>query len=288
MIAQRIATILPSLTFEESLEVTKIHSIVGLLKENEPIIKNRPFRSPHYTISPISLIGGGRTPKPGEISLAHNGVLYLDEFPEFNRNTLEALRTPIEDGKVTISRVNASITYPSDFMLVASMNPCPCGFYGSPIECRCSEITRNKYLEKISGPLLDRIDIQVQVNPIKYQELRNNTMEEKSEDIRKRVLKTRMIQYNRYKKLGIHTNSQLSNKQIEEFCKIDEKCEKLLEKVFKNLKLSARGYSRILKVARTIADMDESKNIEINHLLEAIQYRNLSKQERKINREKEV
>lgn len=183
--AQRIPTILPELTLEESLEVTKIHSIAGLLRDDIPIIKSRPFRSPHYTVSATSLIGGGRNPKPGEISLAHNGVLYLDELPEYNKNTLEALRTPLEDGKVTISRVNASVTYPSDFMLVASMNPCPCGYYGSSIECKCTENIRKKYLEKISGPLLDRIDIQVQVEPMQYHHLRNNNKEETSKQIRK-------------------------------------------------------------------------------------------------------
>lgn len=185
MMAQRIPTILPELTLEESLEVTKIHSIAGLLRDDIPIIKSRPFRSPHYTVSATSLIGGGRNPKPGEISLAHNGVLYLDELPEYNKNTLEALRTPLEDGKVTISRVNASVTYPSDFMLVASMNPCPCGYYGSSIECICTENIRKKYLEKISGPLLDRIDIQVQVEPMQYHHLRNNNKEETSKQIRK-------------------------------------------------------------------------------------------------------
>jgi len=265
---------------EESLEVTKIHSIAGLLKDSSSIIKNRPFRSPHYTISPISLIGGGRNPKPGEISLAHNGVLYLDELPEYNRNTLESLRTPIEDGKVTISRVNASVVYPSDFMLVASMNPCPCGYYGSSLECKCSKIARQRYLEKISGPLLDRIDIQVQVNPIKYQDLRKNSKEETSAQIRMRVSKARIIQNERYKTLGIHTNSQLSSNEIKKFCKLDYTGEKILEKAFKNLKLSARGYTRILKVARTIADMDDSQNIKVNHLLEAIQYRNLNMKEK--------
>lgn len=212
--------------------------------------------------------------------MAHNGVLYLDELPEFKKSTLEALRTPIEDRMVTINRVNASVTYPSDFMLIASMNPCPCGFYGSEIECKCLENSRKKYLEKISGPLLDRIDIKVQVNPVRYQDLRQNNKEEKSEIIRKRVERARDIQYNRYKKIGIYTNSQLFGEQIEEFCKIDKKCETLLKKAFVNLKLSARGYSRILKVARTIADMENSEKIEENHLLEAIQYRNLSKQER--------
>lgn len=276
MIAQRLATILPELTLEESLEVTKIHSIAGLLKESTTVIKTRPFRSPHYTVSPISLIGGGRNPRPGEISLAHNGVLYLDELPEYNRNTLESLRTPIEDRKVTISRVNASVVYPSDFMLVASMNPCPCGYYGSSIECKCSKAARQKYVEKVSGPLLDRIDIQIPVNPVKYQDLRNNNKEETSKQIRKRVIKTRNIQYCRYKKIGIYTNSQLSGKQIENFCKLDSIGEEMLEKAFKRLNLSARGYTRILKVARTIADMDECENIKVNHLLEAIQYRNLN------------
>lgn len=184
MMAQRIPTILPKLTINEALEVTKIHSIAGILKENCSIIKERPFRSPHYTISPSSLIGGGKVPKPGEISLAHNGVLYLDEFTEYKQSTLEALRTPIEDGKVTISRLNASLTYPSDFMLVASMNPCPCGYYGSSIKCECSELARIKYLSKISGPLLDRIDIKVQVNPVNFNNLKDRKKQESSKEIR--------------------------------------------------------------------------------------------------------
>ena len=191
MMAQRIPTILPKLTLKESLEVTKIHSIVGLLKENCSIIKERPFRAPHYTISASSLIGGGKVPKPGEISLAHNGVLYLDELPEYKQSTLESLRTPIENGKVTISRLNASLTYPSDFMLVASMNPCPCGYYGSNIKCECSETARIKYLSKISGPLLDRIDIKVQVNPIEYNSLKEKQKQETSEEIRNSCKKSK-------------------------------------------------------------------------------------------------
>ena len=191
MMAQRIPTILPSLTLNEALEVTKIHSIAGLLKENCSIIKDRPFRAPHYTISPASLIGGGRNPKPGEISLAHNGVLYLDELTEYKQSTLEALRTPIEDGKVTISRVNISLTYPSNFMLVASMNPCPCGYYGSSIKCECSEISRIKYLSKISGPLLDRIDIKVEVYPVKFNSLKERAKQESSEEIRQTCKKSK-------------------------------------------------------------------------------------------------
>ena len=279
MMAQRIPTILPELTLEESLEVTKIHSIVGMLNETSPIIKLRPFRTPHYTITASSLIGGGRNPRPGEISLAHNGVLYLDEFPEYNKNTIEALRTPMEDGKVTISRLNSCITYPSDFILVASMNPCPCGYFGSDIECKCSKNSRKKYLEKISGPLLDRIDIKVEVNQINYQDLRNNVIEESSDQIKNRVERCRKIQQERYKHLGIHTNSQLTSRQIEKFCEINSNTEKILEKAFKKFKLSARAYTRVLKVARTIADMEESFYIEPQHVLEAIQYRNLSKKE---------
>lgn len=276
MMAQRIPTILPKLTVNEALEVTKIHSVAGLLSDNLHILTKRPFRSPHYSISTSSLIGGGKIPKPGEISLSHNGVLYLDELTEFKQSTLEALRSPIEDGKVTISRVNATLTYPSDFMLVASMNPCPCGYFGSSIKCTCTEKERNKYLSKISGPLLDRIDIKVEVNPVKFNSLRENSAQESSEKIRERVKIARQIQYERYKNLGINTNSQLKGKLVDEFCQIDTESEEILKKMFTKLNLSARGYTRILKVARTIADMDESKNIKSKHLLEAIQYRNLS------------
>lgn len=277
MMARRIPTILPKLSFEEALEVTKIHSVAGNISENSPLIINRPFRFPHHTISKTSLVGGGAIPKPGEISLAHYGVLFLDELPEFEKSTLEVLRGPLEDGKITISRVNATLTYPSKFMLVASMNPCPCGYYGSDKECSCSNQAINKYLGKISGSLLDRIDIQVEVSSVKYKNLNSNTQEETSEQIRKRVEETRKIQLERYKECGIYSNSELTPKLIEKYCKLDEKSKIILEKAFNKLGLSARAYARILKVARTIADMDKSENIQSNHLLEAIQYRSLDK-----------
>ena len=277
MMARRIPTILPKLSFEEALEVTKIHSVAGNISENSPLIINRPFRFPHHTISKTSLVGGGAIPKPGEISLAHYGVLFLDELPEFEKSTLEVLRGPLEDGKITISRVNATLTYPSKFMLVASMNPCPCGYYGSDKECSCSNQAINKYLGKISGPLLDRIDIQVEVSSVKYKNINSNTQEETSEQIRKRVEETRRIQLERYKECGIYSNSELTPKLIEKYCKLDEKSKIILEKAFNKLGLSARAYARILKVARTIADMDKSENIQSNHLLEAIQYRSLDK-----------
>ena len=277
MIAKRIPTILPDLSFEESLEITKIYSISGNLNNNNSIIKTRPFRSPHHTISPVSLVGGGRFPKPGEISLAHFGVLFLDELPEFNRNTLEVLRGPLEDGEITIGRVSQVLTYPSEFMLVASMNPCPCGFYGSEKECRCSPQSIKKYISKLSGPLLDRIDIQVGVSSVKYENLNSNIKEETSKEIKERVNKARQIQMNRYKEYNIYSNSQLTPKLIEKFCKLNNESKEVLEKVFKKLGLSARAYGRILKVARTIADLDASENIEKKHILEAIQYRCLDK-----------
>ena len=263
MMARRIPSILPDLTFEESLETTKIHSIAGKLEKNSSLIVTRPFRSPHHTISGISLIGGGRIPKPGEISLAHNGVLFLDELPEFNKNTLEVLRGPLEDKIVTISRLNASLTYPCNFMFVASMNPCPCGYLGSKEkECTCSEKAISKYIGKISGPLLDRIDIQTEVTQVKYQNLES---------------KARKLQQNRYKKESIYSNSQLTPRLIEKYCKLDEQSKMLLELAFNKLGLSARAYGRILKVARTIADLENEHNILPTHVAEAIQYRNLDK-----------
>lgn len=277
MIAKRIPTILPDLNFKELLEITKIHSIAGNLSEKVPVINTRPFRSPHHTISPVSLIGGGKYPKPGEISLAHFGVLFLDELPEFNRNTLEVLRGPLEDGEITIGRVAQVLTYPCKCMLVASMNPCPCGFYGSEKECKCSNENIKKYLGKISGPLLDRIDIQVEVNSVKYESLNSDEPEETSEEIRKRVNMARNIQKERYKKYGIFSNAELGPRLINEFCKLDSEGEYILRCAFEKLGLSARAYSRILKVARTIADLDHSKNIMVKHLLEAIQYRSLDK-----------
>lgn len=278
MIARRIPTILPDLTFEEALEVTKIHSISGMLDNDIGIVTKRPFRSPHHTISPTSMIGGGKIPKPGEISLAHNGVLFLDELPEFNRNTLEVLRGPLEDRNVTISRLYSKVIYPSNFMLIASMNPCPCGYYESTEkECQCSKTAIEKYLNRISGPLLDRIDLHVEVKPVKYQKLDSSNRVESSRQIKERVNKARRIQYLRYKDLNIFSNSELTPQMIEKYCVLNQECKQILELAFNKLRLSARAYSRILKVARTIADLEEKQNIEKHHLLEAIQYRSLDR-----------
>lgn len=278
MMARRIPSILPNLSFEEALETTKIHSVAGVLPKNTPLITIRPYRAPHHTISPVSLVGGGKIPKPGEISLAHNGVLFLDELPEFNKSTLEVLRGPLEDGIVTISRINATLSYPCNFMLVASMNPCPCGFYGSKEkECTCSPQAIQKYMGKISGPLLDRIDIQVEVTPVKYEKLQGTEKIEISVKIKERVNKARVIQQNRYKELEIHSNSQLTPNLIKKYCKLGEKEKQILKKAFETLGLSARAHDRILKVVRTIADLDEKENIETSHITEAIQYRNLDK-----------
>lgn len=278
MMARRIPSILPDLNFEEALEITKIHSIAGELPKNVPIITARPFRAPHHTVSATSLIGGGRIPKPGEISLAHFGVLFLDELPEFNKSTLEVMRGPLEDGIVTISRVNATLTYPCDFMFVASMNPCPCGYYGSKDkECTCSPQMISKYMGKISGPLLDRIDIQIEVTPVKYKKLDSNENIETSKQIKQRVDMARQIQRNRYKEEKIYSNSQLTPKLIEKYCKLDTEGKNILQAAFEKLGLSARAYGRILKVARTIADLDQSKEIKQKHIAEAIQYRSLDK-----------
>lgn len=278
MMARRIPSILPDLTFDEALETTKIHSVAGKLEKDTSLIMARPFRAPHHTISSISLIGGGRIPKPGEISLAHNGVLFLDELPEFNKNTLEVLRGPLEDKIVTISRVNASLTYPCNFMFVASMNPCPCGYLGSKEkECTCSDQAISRYIGKISGPLLDRIDIQIEVTQVKYQKLDGQRNIETSKEIKNRVNKARKIEQNRYKAENIYSNSQLTPKLIEKYCKLDKEGKKLLELAFNKLGLSARAYGRILKVARTIADLANEENILPIHVAEAIQYRNLDK-----------
>lgn len=278
MLAKRLPTILPDLTFDEALEITKIHSIAGKITNNSSIITTRPFRNPHHTTTSVSLIGGGRIPKPGEISLAHYGVLFLDELPEFKRNTLEELRGPLEDKNITISRVSTTLTYPSNFMLIASMNPCPCGYYGNTEkECTCTPTAINRYVSKISGPLLDRIDIHIEVEAVKYDKLDGRAKCETSEKIRQRVNEARNIQLKRYKDLGIYSNADLDTSLIEKYCKLDNKGKEILEKSFKKLGLSARAYTKILKVARTIADLEKSPNIEYNHIAEAIQYRGLDK-----------
>lgn len=276
MMAKRITSILPDLSFEEALEITKIHSVAGKIGSNS-LITNRPFRSPHHTISTTGLIGGGTYPKPGEISLSHYGVLFLDELPEFNKKTIEVLRGPLEDKEVSISRANATYSYPCNFMLVASMNPCPCGFYGSSDkECTCTEKQRNMYRGKISGPILDRIDIQVEVPNLKYEKLESKPGES-SKEIRERVNKAREIQLNRYKGLNIYSNADLTPKLIEIVCKLSEPSKIILKKSFEKLNLTARAYSRILKVARTIADLEGKKDIETTHIIEAIGYRSLDR-----------
>lgn len=278
MLAKRVATIMPDLTFEEAIEITKIYSVSGKMSQQNPIINSRQYRAPHYTITPAALIGGGKIPKPGEISLAHNGVLFLDELPHFNKNTLELLRSPMEDGQVNINRLSGNIMYPCRFMLIASMNPCPCGYYGSKEkECTCSDTAIHKYMNRLSGPLLDRIDIQVEVNPVQYVDLKENEIEETSEEIRERVNKAREKQIERYKEYKIFSNSELNSKLINKFCILDSESEKLLHSAFERLKMSARAYTRILKVARTIADLDNSEEIKKKHIAEAIQYRSLDR-----------
>ena len=278
MLAKRIPTILPDLTFEEALEVTKIHSVSGILDNDVGIITSRPFRSPHHTASPISIIGGGKNPKPGEISLAHNGVLFLDELPEFSKTTLEVLRQPLEDKEVVISRLYSKVVYPSNFILIASMNPCPCGYYGSDKDkCNCSKSAIERYINKISGPLLDRIDIHIEIKPVEYKKLSSEEKPESSKQIKERVNKARRIQYLRYKDLKIYSNSQLMPNMIEKYCVLNDECRKILELAFNKLGLSARAYSKVLKVARTIADLDGKKYIEKQHLTEAIQYRSLDR-----------
>lgn len=278
MIAKRLPTILPSMAFEEALEVTKIHSIAGALPSSTSLLTQRPFRSPHHTISNVSLIGGGKYPKPGEISLAHFGVLFLDELPEFNKDALEVLRQPLEDGAVTISRINATFTYPSRTTLICAANPCKCGNYlDESKECTCTPKQVQQYLGKLSGPLLDRIDIHIEVASVKYKDLESQEEGEKSRVIRERVNRSRKIQRERYKELGIYSNAELTPSMIKKFCKLDDKCKELLKNAFDRLGLSARAHNRILKVARTIADMEGSEGIKSNHLLEAIQYRSLDR-----------
>ena len=280
MLAKRLPTILPPLSLQEALETTKIHSVAGKLPENSTLVSKRPFRSPHHTISDVALVGGGGIPQPGEISLAHNGVLFLDELPEFKRSVLEVMRQPMEERRVTISRAKVAIDFPSNFMLIASMNPCPCGFFNHPIkECTCPAGTVQKYLNKISGPLLDRIDLHVEVTPVDFNELTEVKMGESSVEIRERVIKARDIQTERYKDFeGLYANAQISSKQLREICVIDKIGEALLKKAMEKLNLSARAYDRILKVSRTIADLAASENIKPEHLAEAIQYRSLDRE----------
>ena len=277
MLAKRLPTILPDLTLAEALETTKIHSVMGLLN-GAPMIATRPFRSPHHTISDAGLVGGGTVPKPGEVSLAHNGVLFLDELPEFKRNVLEVMRQPLEDGNIIVSRALASINYPASFMLVAAMNPCPCGFFTDPQkECTCTPLQIQRYRSKVSGPLLDRIDIQVEVPTLRYQELANKDAGESSGEVRQRVNAARSIQLQRFVNRKIHANAQMGAKDIKRYCAVNDAAEKLLETAINKLGLSARAYSRILKVGRTIADLDGSEEIESPHIAEAIQYRSLDR-----------
>jgi magnesium chelatase family protein len=275
MLAKRIPTILPDLSFDESMEVTKIYSVSGRLQSKNALITRRPFRSPHHTVSYAALVGGGRTPTPGEISMAHNGVLFLDELPEFQRNVLEVMRQPLEDGSVTISRVNGTITYPSDFMLVSSMNPCPCGYYGEPKKCKCSQTLIAKYRGKVSGPLLDRIDIQVEVPRVDYGDLSVSAAAESSKNIKARISNALAAQLERYREEGIRFNAQLSAAQIEKYCALDEECRRMMRRAFDVMGFSARAYHKILKVARTIADLSRAERITVVHLSEAIQYRSL-------------
>ena len=279
MLAKRLPSILPPLNLNEALETTKIHSVAGKMAKNSSLISVRPFRSPHHTISDVALVGGGSNPQPGEISLAHNGVLFLDELPEFKRGALEVLRQPLEDRMVTISRSKYSVEYPASFMLVASMNPCPCGYYNHPEkDCVCAPGIVQKYLNKISGPLLDRIDIHVEVTPVPFKELSNIRESEKSEVIRERVVIARQIQEQRYKDMdGIYCNAQITSKLLRSICKIDEAGHNLLKTAMDRLSLSARAYDRILKVARTIADLENCEDISTEHLSEAIHYRSLDR-----------
>lgn len=278
MIARRIPTVLPPMSFEEAIETTKIHSVAGTQRAIDGILGTRPFRSPHHTISYAGLVGGGTIPRPGEVSLAHNGVLFLDELPEFHRNVLEVLRQPLEDGQVTIVRAMMSVSFPARLMLAAAMNPCPCGFFNSHHrECTCTPPMIQRYMMRVSGPLLDRIDIHIDVPAVRYKELASQTEGESSSDIRTRVLKARQIQLARFAGEKIFSNAQMTTRQIRKHCKIDAACEKLMENAITNVGLSARAYDRILKVARTIADLEGQEKIASHHISEAIQYRTLDR-----------
>jgi magnesium chelatase family protein len=278
MLAKRIPTILPDLSFEESIEITRIYSVMGLMPPHSSLIAVRPFRSPHHTISDAGLIGGGQIPKPGEVSLSHNGVLFLDELPEFKKNVLEVMRQPLEEGRVTISRALSSLTFPSSFMLIAAMNPCPCGFYTDPNrECTCTMPQILRYRSKISGPLMDRIDIHVEVPAVKYRDLTGEASGEDSETIKARVNKARDVQRERFTGKKIYSNAQMTSRHLKKYCQIGENSKTLLEQAIDKLGLSARAYTRILKIARTIADLESVEDIATHHISEAIQYRSLDR-----------
>jgi magnesium chelatase family protein len=278
MLAQRLSTILPGLTFEESLETSKVYSVMGLMPRERGLMKTRPFRAPHHTISDAGLIGGGQTPKPGEVSLAHNGVLFLDEMPEFRKNVLEVLRQPMETGIVTISRATSTVTYPANFILIGAMNPCPCGFFGDPKrECTCSFREIQRYRAKISGPLMDRIDIHIDVPSVPFKDLTGFPQGTSSSEIRYRVMSARKVQEKRLKKTKIYSNAMMNTRQIRKFCQIDDKSNTLLEMAMEKFGLSARALSRILKISRTIADLEGSEHIDQAHVAEAIQYRTLDR-----------
>jgi magnesium chelatase family protein len=278
MLARRLPSILPQMSFDESIETTKIHSIMGLIRQGQPLIATRPFRSPHHTISDAGLIGGGQVPRPGEVSLSHHGVLFLDELPEFKRNVLEALRQPLEDGSVTISRAVSSLTYPASLMLVAAMNPCKCGFHGDPLHpCQCTPHQVQTYRSRVSGPLMDRMDIHIEVPAIKFKEIADDRPSEPSEHIRARVTRARVIQQQRFGSDGIYANAQMKPRHIRKHCRIDESSQQLMETAMSRLGLSARAYNRVLKVSRTIADLEASEAIASHHIAEAIQYRSLDR-----------
>lgn len=278
MLAKRMTGILPAMTFDETIETTKIHSIAGTLGKGEGLVTQRPFRSPHHTVTKVGLSGGGTNPKPGEISLAHNGILFLDELPEFNRSTLEVLRQPVEDGAVSIARATGNYTYPARFMLIAAMNPCPCGFYNHPKkECSCTDTAVRRYLNKVSGPLLDRIDIHIEVPPVEYDDLSKKSGEEESAEIGKRVNQARRIQLERFQNSGVLCNAGIDGAMFDQVCVLDDKADAMLKRAFDKLNLTARAYDRIMKVSRTIADLDDSEIIRAPHVSEAIQYRALDR-----------
>lgn len=279
MLARRLPSILPPMTLEEALEATKIHSVAGKLGASTGLLTQRPFRAPHHLTSQVALIGGGQSPQPGEVSLAHNGILFLDELPEFGRSVLEVLRQPLEDRKITISRARYSVEYPANFSLVASMNPCPCGYYNHPTkECTCPPSAVHRYMSRISGPLLDRIDLHIEVTPVPLAEMMSERVEESSASVRERVMRARQIQSERFKGLGIHTNAMMNSKMLREYCPLDERSRTMLERAMSRLSLSARAHDRIIKVARTIADLAGEEHIGVAHISEAITYRTLDRE----------